>query len=221
MKALFGLMYFRGLLGGNHNSVASLFSDTQRHIFSAVVSKNRFRLFFSHLPFDGYQNRQEKWKLDQFSAIKDVWKSFNDNFGKYLVPSEYESLDETLYPMRHQIVFRQYNPKQPYHYGILFKSLNDTRYPYTYKSVPYASKPKSGQRPYYIKSTIDYVKYVVTKTEEQQYLYGRNISTNRLYTSVELSKRLLTRKIKYAGTVEKGRDEIPHELFDIKGRKIS
>ena len=29
LKALFGLMYFRGLLGGNHNSVESLFSDTR------------------------------------------------------------------------------------------------------------------------------------------------------------------------------------------------
>ena len=28
LKALFGLMYFRGLLGGNLNSVESLFSDT-------------------------------------------------------------------------------------------------------------------------------------------------------------------------------------------------
>ena len=31
LKALFGLMHFRGLLGGNHNSLESLFSDTQGH----------------------------------------------------------------------------------------------------------------------------------------------------------------------------------------------
>ena len=31
LKALFGLMYFGGLLGGNHNTVESLFSDTQGH----------------------------------------------------------------------------------------------------------------------------------------------------------------------------------------------
>ena len=102
LKALFGLMYFRGLLGGNHNSVESLFSDTQGHyIFSAVMSKNRFKFLLSHLTFDDYQDRQERWKLDQFAAIRDVWESFNDNLGKYLAPSEYESLDKTLYPMRH------------------------------------------------------------------------------------------------------------------------
>ena len=108
------------------------------------MSKNRFKLLLSHLTFDDYQDRQERWKLDRFAAIRDVWESFSDNLGKYLLPSEYESLDETFYPMRHQIAFHQYNPKKPYHYGILFKPLNDACYPYTYKSVPYASKPKSG-----------------------------------------------------------------------------
>ena len=160
--------------------------------------------------------------MDKFAAVRDVRESFNDNLRKYLPPSEYELLDETLYPMCHQIVFRQYNPKKPHHYGILFKCLNDARYPYTYKPVPYASKPKSGQGPYYIKSIIDYVKYLVTKTEEQQNLHGRNISTDCLYTSVELSRWLLTKNITTIGTVQKGRHEITHELFNVKGReKIS
>ena len=86
------------------------------------MSKNRFKVLLSHLTFDDYQDRQERWKLDQFAAIRDVWESFNDNLGKCLTPREYESFDETLYPMRHQIAFRQYNSKKPHHYGILFKS---------------------------------------------------------------------------------------------------
>ena len=50
LKALFSLMCFKDLLGGNHNSVESLFSDTQGHyIFSAVMSKYRFK-FFVELP---------------------------------------------------------------------------------------------------------------------------------------------------------------------------
>ena len=143
-------MYFRGLIRGNHNSVKSFFSDTQGHyIFSAVMSKNRFKFLLSHLIFDDHQHRQERWKLDRFAAIRDVWESFSDNLRKYLRPSEYESLDETLYPMRYQIAFHQYNPKKQHHYGILFKSLNDGRYPYTYKSVPYASETKRGQGLHY------------------------------------------------------------------------
>ena len=108
-------MYFRGLLG--LVLFESLFSDTQGHyMFSAVMSKNRFKFSLSHLTFNDYQDRQERWKLDRFAAIRDVWESSNDNLGKYLEPSEYESFDETFYPMRHQIAFRQYNPKL-YHYS--------------------------------------------------------------------------------------------------------
>ena len=40
-----------------------------------------------------------------------------------------------------------------------------------------------------------------------------------MYTSVELSKWLLTRNITTVGTVQKGRHGIPHELFDVKGRE--
>ena len=138
-------MYFRGLLQW-HNSVESLFSDTQGHyIFSTVMSKNSFKFLLSYLTFDDYQDRQGRCKLDQFAAIRDVWERLNDNLGKYLAPSEYESLEKTLYPMRHRIAFRQYNHKKPHHYEILIKSLNDARCPYIYKSVPYVSKPKSRQ----------------------------------------------------------------------------
>ena len=40
-----------------------------------------------------------------------------------------------------------------------------------------------------------------------------------MYTSVELSKWLLTRNITTLGTIEKGRHGLPHELFDVKGRE--
>ena len=41
--------------------------------------------------------------------------------------------------MRHQIAFRRYMPKKPYRYGLLWKSLNDARFAYTYKSNPYVT----------------------------------------------------------------------------------
>ena len=74
--------------------------------------------------------------------------------------------------MRHQIAFRQYNPKKPHKYGILFKSLNDARFPYTYKSVPYAGKPRRGSGTYYLESTFEYVKYLVQETEKDIDLKG-------------------------------------------------
>lgn len=50
-------------------------------------------------------------------------------------------------------------------------------------------------------------------------MHGRNISTDRLYTSVPLAKWLLERNITTVGTVQKGRQGIPQELFDVQGRE--
>ena len=100
-----------------------------------------------------------------------------------------------------------------------FTAIKDVLESFTYKSVSYASKPKTGQGPYYIKSPIRYVKYLITKTEEQHNLHVRNISTNRFYTSVELPKWLITRNITTVGSVQKGWHGIPYKLFDVKGKQ--
>ena len=112
---------------------------------------------------------------------------FNSNLAKYVAPSEYLTTDEILYPMRHQITFCQYNPNKPHKYGVLLKSLSDARFPYTYKALPYATKPTAGDEPFYISSPADYIKNLVIRTKEQVRFDERNISMNRLYTSVEIA----------------------------------
>ena len=49
-------------------------------------------------------------------------------------------LDETLYPMRNQVVFKQCNTNKPVRYGLLFKSVNSARYLYKYVTSPYSGK---------------------------------------------------------------------------------
>ena len=122
--------------------------------------------------------------------------------------------------MQQQIAFRQYNPKKPHKYGLLLKSLNDARFPYTYKATPYAGKPSSGNGPYYLDKTLAYVKYLVSKMEMDTSLKGRCITTDRLYTSIEQANWLLSRKITTLGTMEAKRIGIPSELKDAKGREV-
>ena len=98
-----------------------------------------------------------------------------------LVPSEYLSIDETLYSMRHQINFRQYNPNKPAKYGLLYKSLNDAHFAFTYQVIPYCGRPEDGTGPYYLSSTEDYVKSLANAMPRSS-VKGRNISMDRLYT---------------------------------------
>ena len=122
--------------------------------------------------------------------------------------------------MRQQIAFHQYNPNKPHRYGSLLKSLNDARFPYTYKAVPYAAKPKAGDGPYYLKSTIDYIKNLVTEMETDQPITGRTISTDCLYISIKSTNWLLDRGVATVGTLQKGRSGIPFDLFDTQNREI-
>lgn len=166
IRAYIGLTYIRGLIGQNLHRVDLLFSEHSHYAFGATMSKNRYKFLHSNINFSTVEETRDVWESDRYAAFRRFWEMFNSNLSKPLMPSEYLSIDETLYPMRHQISFRQFNPKKPHKYGMLFKSLNDARFPYTYKSVPYAGEPTAGTGPYYIESTIDYVKYLVMETEK-------------------------------------------------------
>ena len=130
INALFGLVYLAGLLGMNLQRVDYLFADEGHYAFGAIMSKNRFKFHFSRITFDNHIDRENNWPTDRFAAMRPVWELFNSNLGKYVAPSEYLTIDETLYPMRHQIAFRQYNPNKPNKYGVLLKSWNNAHFPH-------------------------------------------------------------------------------------------
>ena len=157
------------------------------------------------------------WETDRFTAVREFWEIFRSILSKHVAPLEYLSIDKTLYPMRQQIGFRQYNSNKPHR--LLLKSLNDTRFLYKYKSVPYAAKPKAWDGPYYVKSTIDCIKDSVAKMEADQPITGRTIPTDRLYASIESINLLLDHAIATVGELNTS-STIPSELFDTHNREI-
>ena len=129
----------RGLLGQNNVSAEKIFSDSYDH----PMSKNCFTFLYQCITFDDYSTRTERWEADRFTAIRKVFELFNQNCGRALIPDDLLSIDETLYPMRNRVSFKQFNPNKPAKYGLLFKSINGARYPYSFVSAPYCGKPKS------------------------------------------------------------------------------
>lgn len=120
--------------------------------------------------------------------------------------------------MKHQIAFRQFNPNKPAKYGLLYKSLNDAEVPFTYQILPYTSKPKNGNGPYYLQNTEEYVKTLVDAMPIR-HMKGRNISMDRLYTSISTVRWLLSKDITTVGTLQSNRLGLPDELKNPKERE--
>lgn len=221
VTAFLGLMYTRGLLGQNLHSAQRVFHEKTGHpVFSATMAQSRFALLHSHLSFDDIESRADRWKDDRFAACRDIFELFNSNCLKMMVAEEYLALDETLYPTRNKIGFRQYNPNKPAKYGLLFRSMNATSYPYTYTAHVYSGKPVNGTGPFYTQAVTETVQYLVRKMLEKNDLKGRNISMDRLYTSIPLAEWLLDHKITMVGTLQSNRKGIPEAMKVTTDREV-
>ena len=191
-------------------------------MFGAAMSKNRSKYLFSNISVDDFETRTQRWVYDRFTAIRDVFESFNHNCSSCVVSGDFLSLDDTLYPMRTHIGFKQFNPNKPAKYGPLFKSINACRYPYIFRTAPYVGKPRNHcnqeQCKFYVRGTEDTIKRFVTDLEKHTSLSGKNISYDRLYTSISLAKWLLERNITIVGTLQASRKGIPKEVKQVGSR---
>ena len=108
--------------------------------FNATISIKRFRFLSANLCFDDISSRNTGFQHDLAAAVRDLFEFFVRNSEKAMHPNVYLSLDETLYPVRVGVVFRQYNKDKPAKYGLLFRSINSAEVLCTYTSVIYAGK---------------------------------------------------------------------------------
>ena len=220
MKAFIGLAYARGLLGQNHHDVKRVFHpQTGHHIFSATMSLRRFQKINAHLCMDDPATRAERWTADRFAACRELFEKFKNNCLKHVVAEEMVSLDETLYPTRNLVKFRQYNRSKPAKYGLLFRSVNATTYPFTYTTIVYAGRPVGEPGPHYVTGLEDAVKTLLTDMKTKNSITGRNVTMDRLYTSVPLARWMLEEHVTVVGTLNITRRGIPPAVKSLTGRE--
>ena len=159
LTAFIGLLYARAMLNLSHHNAKYLFETAIGHpIFGATMSGKRFRFLLAHIRFDDSQTRRDRFIHDRFAAARDLFEDFNNRCSSVLQPDEYIAIDETLYGCRNQISFKQYNSSKPQKYGLLFKSINSVKYPFTFRAVVYSGKPTGDPGPYYIPDIMPIVK---------------------------------------------------------------
>ena len=218
--AFIGLCYMRGVLGINHYNYSLLFNDiVGPPIFVSAMSANRFSFLHANICFDNISTRKDRYPFDKFAAMREIFEAFNRNCGLALNPSDYLSLDDTLYPCHNKISFKQYNPNMPAKCGILYRSINSARFPYTYQTAVYCGKPENTPAPYYIQGALPIVKMLVEDLEKYSDLEGVNITMDRQYTSIELCEWLLQKHITTLGTTMANREGIPVQMSSVAHRK--
>ena len=96
--ALIGMIYMRGLLGQALQGTNAMFYEIFGNpVFGATMSRNRFEFLIVYISFDDHTSRPTPWQHDRFAAFREIFEEFTENCGKFLVPDDHLSLDETLY----------------------------------------------------------------------------------------------------------------------------
>ena len=111
------------------------------------------------------------------------------------------------------MAFKQFNPNKPAKYGLLFKSINASHYPYSFVSAPFCGKPVGEPTEEYKPGTFEVTKHMVSKLQRYTTLKCRNISFDRLYTSLPLMNYLLEKDITAVGTLVSNRKGLPKEFL--------
>jgi len=122
--------------------------------------------------------------------------------------------------MRTQIGFIQCNPNKPAKYGLLIKAINAAEYPYIFIGAPYAGKPVGAPCEYFVSGTEEIVKQLVGRLDASVSLHGRNITFDRLYTSIPLELWLLENNITSLGTLQMDRKGVSDEMKNFKDREL-
>ncbi|KAJ4437268.1 hypothetical protein ANN_17405 [Periplaneta americana] len=110
--------------------------------------------------------------------------------------------------------FKVFMKDKPGKYGILIRMLSDAHTRYILKMEVYAGK---DERPAEERSVKAVVRHLVKPLEGT----GRNVTTDRYYTSIELAEELYNDdKLTLVGTLKSNRKHIPEELKKTQGRAI-
>ena len=89
--------------------------------------------------------------------------------------------------------------------------MNDACFAFTYKVIPYCGRPEDGTGPYYLSSTEYYVKSLVNAMPRSS-VKSRNISKDRLYTSISTANWLLKNEITVFGMLPTNRISLSDDL---------
>ena len=104
LLAFLGFFYARGLLHHNLMDIENFFNEKVEHrIYSSIIGLNRFKFIKRMIIFVDSTTRSDRWKKDEFSKFRRVFKMFNKQCARNYSPDDLLTIDKTLYPTRESV----------------------------------------------------------------------------------------------------------------------
>ncbi|KAF6203563.1 hypothetical protein GE061_001895 [Apolygus lucorum] len=207
IKALIGLLYMSGVMKNSGLSQQDLFSEAYGPpVFRCTMPQKRFDFLLQNLRFDYKISRESRRAKDKFAAFREMWNTFNMNCAKYYNPSEYLTVDETVYGFRGICPFKVTRPSIPKKYGLKIVSLCDSKTFYSVSGIPCINKDQND-------ASISTCCECITRLTESVAGSNRNITCNNQFTSFQLAEELLKKKLTLVGSLRKVNQEIPQSML--------
>lgn len=217
IKAWLGLHYIRGLYQHNLWLMERLWDkEIGPKIYNATMSMNRYKFIMRFVTFDNKETRAERYKKDKFAAMRNFFEDWNVRCAEPVQCSAWVTIDECLYPSRGRQPAKCYNPSKPAKYGVNMKDLNEVTFPFTYGSQVYAGKPEQPGD-YHIPTT-EGITLRLLENYGWNKLQGVNLTTDNLYSSIPLARKLLAKKMTFLGTLRKNRRGLTPNMKKTHGR---
>lgn len=182
-----------------------------RPVYNAVMSRTRFIQITNILRFDDKNTREARRTTDKFAPMRNIFELVNNLFPQYLSAGENTTIDEMLSLFRGRCPFKVFMKDKPGKYGILIRMLCDANSRYVLNMEVYCGRTDIER------GTIPLVCRLVMPIAQS----GRNVTTDRYYTSVDLAEKLYNEyKLTLVGTMQLNRKHIPTELKDVRERPV-
>ena len=212
-KAFIALLYWRG---ANHDQAIpadDLWCEDGSPFYSSVMSRSKFKQWLRFLRFDDRDTREQRIVTDTFAAISEIWNEWNERLPQYFKASHCVTVDEQLVSSRTRSPHKVYNPSKPGKYGELIRWCADSQHRYVFRGSPWTKRPTD---PVAKESHIANNKAtaLVLDLVKPFYSTGRNVTGDRFFTSLPLSKELLSKRLTYIGTMMSNKRDIPPILHE-------
>ena len=212
IQAFIGLLLIQGAYKCAKLPLKELYKPTFLPHFRAVLSRDRFQLLYLCCRFDNLTTRKERQKNDRMAPIRELWDRFFQLCTRLYNPTTCVTVDEQLVKFRGRCSFRQFLPNKPGKYGLKVWVAADSASHYCFNASVYLGKHEEPVRDGLGAS-------VVKKLVQPLYNSGRNITFDRFFTSVDLSKYLLQHNLTSVGTVMPNRRGLPLALLPKNARQ--